>query len=138
MLHKFFFPLFWQSQQPIKKAFHIISSGFPNNKMDLSENVEIFVRICLQRATLSKLDREMPARKEFSGNCNKNSCSLFPAILLVLVNNWQQISSSRGGNFYRSRSIHFLSLSIPSDTMLSKMTLVYEYRRKNLGEAIKS
>ena len=106
--------------------------------MDLSENVGIFVRICLQRATLSKLDREMPARKEFSGNCNKNSCSLFPAILLVLVNNWQQISSSRGGNFYRSRSIHFLSLSIPSDTMLSKMTLVYEYRRKNLGEATKS
>ena len=29
--------------------------------MDLSENVRVFVRICLQRATLNKLDPKMPA-----------------------------------------------------------------------------
>ena len=29
--------------------------------MDLSENVRVFVRICLQRATLSKLDPKMRA-----------------------------------------------------------------------------
>ena len=45
--------------------------------MDLSENVRVFVRICLQPPTLSKLDPKMRASDwNPAASCNKNSFQL--------------------------------------------------------------
>ena len=78
---KFLFALFSQSRQPIKKAFHIISSGFSQQWngfvwkcQSICENLSAarnFEQIRSQNASIRLGERNSV------GSCNKNSCSPF-------------------------------------------------------------